>query len=85
VLEFDCIYVPVDSVVDGEQLAPFFDISELQDRGIGGWDIAGVIPRTLGVSLKNETIGDITGYATSYGGGIGGNVVGVHILLRRQS
>jgi len=80
--EFEAIYIPVPSVVDGENVTGLFDITELQKWGSEGWDIAGIVPRTIGVSLKNEDISSPWG-PTSYGGGMGGNVVGVYLILRR--
>jgi hypothetical protein len=71
------VYVPVDSILQDEVLGTF-DIEELQRLGLEGWEIVAVVPRTAGISLENYT-----GLTTqAWGGGIGGNVMGVHVLLR---
>jgi hypothetical protein len=78
---YQSVYVPVDSVVLGERVAPEFDISPLRDLGLAGWEVVGTVPKTIGVALENR-VSEVFG-AVSYGGGIGGNVVGVHLLLRK--
>ena len=75
------VYLPVDSVVQGESLAPTFSITELQRLGLVGWEVVGVVPRTIGIDLQNVSFGNTSG--KTYGGGIGGNVAGVHVLLQR--
>jgi hypothetical protein len=78
---YDSIYLGVDSVVNGESLSGGFDIRPLQRRTLGGWDVVQAVPRTVGIGLKNTSIGSSTG--VTWGGGIGGNVAGVHVLLRK--
>lgn len=73
------IYVPVDSVVDEETLGKF-EISSLEDLGMAGWEIVTVIPRTVGIGLSNRSVGSTFG--KTWGAGIGGNVAGVHVVLR---
>jgi hypothetical protein len=79
---YGSLYLAVDSIVNEEAMAGGFDVGELRSLGLDGWDIVGVIPRTLGLALNNRTV-DPFG-PTSYGGGMGGNVVGVHLLLRKE-
>ena len=59
-----------------------FDIGFLRHMGMNGWEIVGVIPRTIGVVTENSSFGSTIG--TTWGGGSGGNVAGVHILLRKE-
>lgn len=74
------VYLQVDSEVMGEP-AGVWDIALLQSLGMEGWEIVGIVPRTSGIGLTNTTAG--TRYPeTSWGGGIGGNIVGAYILLR---
>jgi hypothetical protein len=70
------VYVEVDSVVD-KDVTGEFDITQLQVLGLDGWEIVAVIPRTLGVALRN-----LLSLTEGMGGGMGGNVAGVHVLLR---
>jgi hypothetical protein len=74
---YESIYVPVDSVVNDESLANDFDLLQIQTLGWQGWDVVGVVPRTVGVGLVN-----VGGGSKAWGAGMGGNVAGVHILLR---
>lgn len=73
------VYVAVDSTVN-EELTGQFDITELQVLGLDGWEIVAVIPRTLGVALENSSLRPTFG--RTWGAGLGGNVAGVHVLLR---
>lgn len=75
---FRWIYLQVDSEVEGDTLGQF-DITELQAAGLDGWDVVAVIPRTLGLGLKN-----ISTSGNSWGAGVGGNVMGVYIILSKE-
>jgi len=77
---YDSVWVGSGSVVNGTPVGDPFDIEPLRERGLEGWEVVGVVPETVGVSLSNSSIGLTTG--TAWGAGMGGNVVGVHILLR---
>lgn len=59
---YDSVYIPVDSIIDKEQLVPSFDITILKKMGLNGWDIVSVVPRTTGM---------------------GGNVMGVHVIIKK--
>ena len=74
------VYVAVDSIHDEQEIADEFDIEPVRMLGRMGWEAVSVVPRTLGTSLQNISIGASSG--RTYGGGIGGTVVGVHVLLR---
>lgn len=78
---YQSIHIAVDSFVNDEQLGKF-DLRELQAAGLAGWEIISVVPRTTGVGLKNTSFGSSMG--TSWGAGIGGNVIGVHVLLAKR-
>lgn len=58
-----------------------FDFAELQAAGLNGWQIHAVIPKTKVVGLKNETTAK---FFKTWGGGIGGNVVGAFVLLSKR-
>jgi multidrug efflux pump subunit AcrA (membrane-fusion protein) len=79
---YETLYLPVDSVVLEENIAPGFDLGALRELGLAGWEVVGVVPRTIGVALTNKTT-ELLG-TVSYGGGVGGNVLGVHLLLRKE-
>lgn len=71
-------YLEVDSTVVN-RVPGHFDISPLRRLGLSGWRVIGVVPRTLGIALTNISAGST--YGETWGAGIGGNVVGVHVLL----
>lgn len=77
---YHSIYLPVDSIIMGKTVADF-DISPLRAFGLMGWKIVAVIPRTEGEGLKNFSTGSTIG--ETWGAGMGGNVLGVHVLLER--
>ena len=77
---YHSIYLPVDSVILGDTISDF-DISPLRAFGLMGWKIVAVIPRTQGEGLKNFSTGSTIG--ETWGAGMGGNVLGVHILFER--
>lgn len=81
VIVYHSVYVPVDSVVLEEPLSRRFDIAGLFQLGLRGWEAIQVVPRTVGVGLKNTSIGSTMG--VTWGGGSGGNVAGVHVLLQK--
>lgn len=78
---FQWMYIQVDSVVD-ESTVGEFDITDLQVAGLDGWDIVAVIPKTLGMALKNYSSGSTFG--ESWGGGMGGNILGVYVILSKE-
>jgi len=79
---YETLYLPVDSVVLEENVAQGFDLGTLRELGLVGWEVIGVVPRTIGIALENKTT-DLLG-PISYGGGVGGNVLGVYLLLRKE-
>ncbi|MDQ1328359.1 MAG: hypothetical protein QG641_1644 [Candidatus Poribacteria bacterium] len=79
---YESMYLPVDSKVVNETITEEFSIGSLRRLGFDGWDIVAVIPRTLGVALTNESYGSSSG--TTWGAGLGGNVVGVHIVIKKE-
>lgn len=81
VILYENIYLPVDSVILDDPLAPEFSIGDLRRCGFEGWDIVSIIPRTTGIALLNTSLGSTTG--KTWGAGIGGNVAGVHIILKK--
>ena len=77
---FQRIYCPVDSLVNNEDLANDFRLEAVEQLGADGWQIVGIVPRTIGVGLKNTSYGNTSG--TTWGAGMGGNVAGVYVLLQ---
>jgi len=77
---YDTIYLPVDSIILDELIHDVFSIAELRELGIEGWEVVQIIPRTMGTGLTNEG----AGFNKSWGGGTGGNVIGVHAILKKE-
>ena len=77
---YESVYVPVDSIVNEERAASSFTLEPLAARGYEGWEVVATVPRTMGVALENRSFGSTMG--TTWGAGMGGNVVGVHVVLR---
>lgn len=79
---YDSVYLPVDSVVNNGGLADDFNLSVVRLLGLQGWEIVQTVPKTLGVALTNISIGSSTG--ETWGAGMGGNVAGVYLILKKQ-
>jgi hypothetical protein len=78
---YSSIYLEVDSLSDGQQLGTF-SIASLQAAGLQGWKVIATVPRTAGIGLANtQTSGFNT--STVWGGGMGGNVIGVYLILEK--
>jgi len=80
--EFKSVYIPVDSIHEGEKLAELFDISSLQNLGKVGWEIKAVVPRTFSQTFITKLDLDSSSKLTD-SSICGGNVMGVHILMQR--
>jgi hypothetical protein len=79
---YHSVYIPVDSEVLGQPLNDVFDIGCLTELGLNGWDIVQVVPKTQGIALENKyTVGPPL---KTYAGGMGGNVIGVYVLLKKE-
>ena len=76
----ESIYVAVDSVVNDESVVDAFDLEPARRYAAQGWELCGVVPRTVGIGLKNVSVGSSMG--KTWGAGLGGNVVGVHLIFR---
>jgi hypothetical protein len=79
---YDSIYVPVDSQLLDDEFADEFDVSILRQLGLLGWDVVQAVPKTKGIGLEN--IGTNTLMSSVWGGGIGGNIMGVHIIIKKS-
>ncbi len=66
-------------IVDGEVVGFGPDSLTIATWGWQGWEAVGTLSRTQGLALRNTQ-----GFATSYGGGMGGLIDGVHVLFRRR-
>ncbi len=82
VIVYHSLYLPVDSKVFDEPLNGRFDISKLFGLGLQGWEAIQIIPRTVGVGVKNASIGSTIGI--TWGAASGGNVDGVYVLLQKR-
>ena len=78
----DSIFVPMNPIPDENNLADEFNLSILRRLGLIGWDIVQAIPRTTGIGLKNA--GTDALFGEKGGRGIGGNVMGVHIIIKKS-
>lgn len=76
------LYLPVDSHINDETIGGRFSIESLRALGPEGWEVVATVPRTLGLRLENYSVGLSTG--RTWGGGLGGNVVGVYLILRKE-
>lgn len=75
-------YVTIDSQVEaGGGIRNFnpFDESRVTKAGLDGWRVVGVAPRTNGSALQNYE-----GFGKAWAGGIGGNVVGVYVMMEYE-
>jgi len=81
---YESIYIPVDSKIKEEALIPSFDIGPLKRLGLTGWEIVQVVPKTTGIALQNKHMPILSSSRKRYGGGIGGNVAGVYVLLKKE-
>ena len=79
---YEDVYLPVDSQVVDEPVTKDFGIGILRRSGVDGWDIVGIVPRTVGVALTNTSFGSSSG--ETWGAGVGGNVVGLHVIIKRE-
>ena len=79
---YEDIYLPVDSQIVDEAINKDFSIGSLRRMGFDGWDVVAVIPRTFGIALTNTSFGSSSG--ETWGAGVGGNVVGVYIVLKKE-
>ena len=76
---YETVYTPVGSILNDELLGDNLDLSSVRKLGLEGWEVVQVIPKTVGVGLTNRATGDFH----SWGGGMGGNVLGVFIMLKK--
>jgi hypothetical protein len=72
----------VDSVLLDLPLSHQFTIEPLFSLGLRGWELVAVVPKTIGIVLKNTSYGASAG--TTWGAGVGGNVTGAHFILRKS-
>jgi hypothetical protein len=78
---YDSVFVPVDSQLLDDEFASEFDVSILRKLGLLGWEMVQAVPRTKGIGLEN--IGTDTLFGSKWAGGVGGNVMGVHIIIKK--
>ena len=73
------LYIQVDSIVTGDEIGSW-EPEVLTDLGLEGWAVVGIIPRTFGSGLTNKSYGSTMG--ETWGGGMGGNVMGVYVVMQ---
>jgi hypothetical protein len=78
---YETIYLTVGSVLMEQKIGDDLDISTIKKLGLDGWEVIQVIPKTIGVALTNHVVGFSGGQ--SWGGGIGGNIAGVYVILKK--
>jgi hypothetical protein len=86
---YKTVFVPVDSRILDQHIGSRFEAALFADLGLDGWEVVGVVPRTLGVGLSNDNLSMVGGVfpvrtTTAWGGGVGGNVDGVYVILMRE-
>jgi len=72
-------YLPIDAQIETVTTADTFDVEPLNVYGASGWRLVSFVPKTVGIGLTNEA-NNLTS-TKSWGGGIGGNVIGVYAVL----
>jgi hypothetical protein len=72
-------YLPVDAQIETLTSSDTFDVEPLNVYGAAGWRLVSFVPKTVGIGLTN-TANNLTS-TKSWGGGIGGNVIGVYAVL----
>jgi hypothetical protein len=77
---YHSLYLPVDSILLEKNLSNVFDILLVRQLGLSGWEVINAVPRTMGVGLKNYTGAALE----AWGGGVGGNIMGVHLILKKE-
>ena len=77
---YENVYLDVNSRVVDESVCRQFSIEPLCKLGLEGWEVMGIVPRTVGIALTNRSFGSSSG--ETWGAGVGGNIVGVYVLLR---
>lgn len=81
---YEKLYLPVDSEIIDDYpkiIGGTFDIKSLVEKGLQGWKVVSIIPRTTGITLKNTTM---VAHTVSWGGGVGGNITGVYVILEKK-
>lgn len=81
IILYETVYSSVGSVVNEQTIGDEFEISTIRKLGLDGWEVIQAIPRTVGIGLANHQVGYSAG--ESWGGGVGGNIAGVYILLKK--
>lgn len=80
---FDSVFLPVDSEILDKQFASEFDVSILRRLGLMGWEIVQAVPKTKGIGLENVGT-QTTIFGSMWAGGVGGNVMGVHVIIKKS-
>lgn len=80
---YQTVYVSVDSSTESEGVLADFNLMGLQARGLSGWRVESIIPKTHGSALQNTQTTQF-GTTTLYAGGMGGNVIGAYVVLSKE-
>jgi hypothetical protein len=79
---YDSVFVPVDSEILDKKFADGFDVAILRKLGLLGWDVVQAVPKTKGIGLENVGT-QTTIFGSMWAGGVGGNVMGVHVIIKK--
>jgi len=74
------VVVNSESYLHGDNVGDNLELNEVQFYAQRGWEIATMHPITSGHGLQNTSTGSVSG--TTWGGGIGGLVVGAYVVMR---
>lgn len=80
---YQTVFVSVDSSTDSDGVLANFNLMGLQARGLAGWKVESIIPKTYGSALQNTQTTQY-GTTTLYAGGMGGNVIGAYVVLSKE-
>ena len=79
---YDSVFMPVDSEILDKKFADGFDVAILRKLGLLGWDVVQAVPKTKGIGLENVGT-QTTIFGSMWAGGVGGNVMGVHVIIKK--
>ena len=80
---YDSVFVAVDSEMLDQKFADGFDVAILRKLGLLGWDVVQAVPKTKGIGLENVGT-QTTIFGSMWAGGVGGNVMGVHVIIKKS-
>lgn len=79
---YEKVFLPVDSEILDKQFTGEFDVGIIRRLGLLGWEVIQAVPKTKGIGLENVGT-QTTIFGSMWAGGVGGNVMGVYIILKK--